>query len=469
MRYKYIVLLLAFLGSFLAVIWQESNLTYVNNSFPEKTEYGFIKTTDDASYLQPPISWKETGIWKDKSKGSSSYFQRPPGYGIIFLISSYVAPSNPYLVLKVIQVLGFFMSIFLISKLLILFGLNQKWTLFGTAIFAFLPSFSGFLYHTLTEGITPVLLLWSMYEWVLVLRNEENKIRWICSNAFLLLVRPQLSIFVIVLMLYLLMKRQLKTFAWGLIIILPFAIWQIRNINIAGWTGMHPIYSVNNQSFYRPPHEALGNLFKVWEFKSDRFHETVALLLFDPSKEARDKALNNIPEKYRSEMDPILEEFQQVCVLQVEHISNGYLDHQLPEEQDFVLHANEKTAELAGNNVVDAYIKTPISSAKELFVNSHLHLTTFQLKYRGAIWMEALRWSCLLVTLIGICSFFGISIFWKSVPKELWLICLSSVITILYLVFVQRLNEERYLTPILPLAFIASMWVANSIAHRFRN
>lgn len=116
---------------------------------------------------------------------------------------------------------------------------------------------------------------------------------------------------------------------------------------------------------------------------------------------------------------------------------------------------------------MDAYIKTPIGSAKELFVNSHLHLTTFQLKYRGAIWMEALRWSCLLVTLIGICSLFGISIFWKSVPKELWLICLASVITILYLIFVQRLNEERYLTPILPLAFIATMWVANSFARRF--
>jgi len=454
------------MGTFLAIIWQESNLSYVQNSFPERTENGLIRTADDASYLQPPINWKETGTWKDKSKGSSSYFQRPPGYGIVFLFSSYLSPSNPYLILKIIQVLGFFISIFIISRLLTLFGLNEKWALLGTSIFALLPSFSGFLYHSLTEGITPVLLLWSTFEWILILRNKGNKYRWICSNAFLLLVRPQLSIFVLVLMFFLLMKRQFKTFAWGLIIILPFSIWQVRNVSIAGWSGMHPIYSVDNQSFYRPPHEALGNLFKIWEFKSDRFHETVALLQFDTSDEARSKALNDIPEKYREDVDPILKEYQEVCRLQIEHITNEYLSYELAEEKAFVIHVNAKTVELANSNFVDAYIKTPIGSARELFVNSHLHLTIFQLKYRGAIWMEALRWSCLLVTLIGIGSLFGLSVFWKNVPKELWLICLASVITILYLVFVQRLNEERYLTPILPLAFIASIWLVNSWVQR---
>ena len=80
--------------------------------------------------------------------------------------------------------------------------------------------------------------------------------------------------------------------------------------------------------------------------------------------------------------------------------------------------------------------------------------------------MEALRWSCLLAVLFGILALFILSIFGRTVPDLLWLICLSSVITILYLVFVQRLNEERYLTPLLPLAFIASIWLIHSLVRR---
>lgn len=469
MRTKYTVLLIAFFGSFLAVIWQESNLNYVKELVPNKVENGFIRTMDDASYLQPPIHWKKTGIWKDGSHGNSSYFQRPPGYGFLFLLSSYISPSNPYLIFKIIQVLGFFVSIFLISKLLLLFGLNDKWTLFGTAIYAFLPSFSGFIYHTLSEGITPVLLLWSFYEWVLVVRNEENKVRWISANAFLLLVRPQLAIFVLVFMLYLLFQKRFKVFAMGLLILLPFGIWQIRNSTISGTLSIHPIYATNNQSFYRPPHEALGELFKVWEFKSDRFHETVGPLLLNSSDEARGLALQSIPEKYRMAVEPVLKEFQEVCRLQVVHITKGFLASELPEEKAFVQHTNTVTTNLVKANIIDAYVKTPISSAKELFVNSHLHLTIFQIKYRGAIWMEVLRWSCLLVVLMGIVSLFWLTIISKNVPKSLWLVCLSSIITILYLVFVQRLNEERYLTPLLPIAFIASIWLLNSIVRRIKN
>lgn len=466
MRAKYTVLVIAFLGTFFALIWQESNLSYVKETIPEKSENGVIRTTDDASYLQPPISWKETGVWKDGSRGNSSYYQRPPGYGFLFLISSYISSSNPYLIFKMIQVLGFFASVFFVARLLTLFEVNTKLMLLATAIYAFLPCFSGFLYHTITEGITPVLLLWSLFEWVLILRNEENKIRWISANAFLLLVRPQLAVFVLVFMMYLLFQKRFKVFALSLLILLPFGIWQLRNSTISGSLSIHPIYATNNQSFYRPPHEALGNLFKVWEFKSDRFHETVALLLLDPSVEARERALQNIPTKYRNEVGPVLEEFQEVCRLQVFYINRGFLGHELPEEKAFVAHTDKITVQLAKSNLIDAYVKTPMSSARELFVNSHLHLTIFQGKYRGAIWMETLRWGCLLVVLLGIASLFGVSLFWKRVPKSLWLICLSSVITILYLVFIQRLNEERYLTPILPLAFIALAWFFNSILRK---
>ena len=471
MRSIYSLLLIAFLGTILAVIWQEYNLTYVGKVNPNKTEHGIIRTADDASYVQPPMNLKNRGTWKDNSAGNSSYYQRPPGYGMLYLASSHLYPSNPYVVIKTIQILGFFVSILLVFKLLIQYGLNQKWAVVATGLYAFSPNFSGFIYHSITEGITPVLLLWSIYEWTKLLQVNQGSsqvisFRCFLSNGFLLLVRPQLIVFVIVFIVYLLLKRRTKLAALSLLIFLPFTMWQVRVMSISGSMGMHPIYSYTNHSFYRPPHEALGNLFKVWEYKSDRFHETIGPLLTDTSEVTRERALLNIPEKYRAELELILCEYQEVSAIELSGILNQNLNQELDEETAFVKHANALTKKLAKENILDAFVKTPISSATELFVNSHLHLTIFQVKFRGAIGMEALRWISLLAVLFGIVALFILSLFGRNVPILLWLICLSSVITILYLVFVQRLNEERYLTPLLPLAFIASIWLIQSLVRR---
>lgn len=471
MRLKYRVIFVAFLGTILAILWQELNLSYLEKSHPYKTEHGIIRTADDASYVQPPMNLKNRGVWKDNSIGNSSFYQRPPGYGAIYLVSSYIYPSNPYVVVKIIQIVGFFLSIVLVFSLLTQFGLNQKWVFAATAVYALLPNFSGFIYHSITEGITPTLLLWSVYEWTKLLQGNQGNpqtlsFRCFLSNVFLLLVRPQLIVFVIVFMSYLLLKRNIKLAALSLLIFVPFTLWQLRVMSISGSMGMHPIYSYTNHSFYRPPHEALGGLFKVWEYKSDRFHETAGLLHVDTSETARERALLNIPEKYRRELEPILQEYQEVSLLELSGILCQNLNEELDEERAFVKHVDILTTKLAKGNLLDAFLKTPISSAKELFMNSHLHLTIFQVKFRGAIWMEVLRWSCLLVVLFGILALFILFVFKRNVPVLLWLICLSSVITILYLVFVQRLNEERYLTPLLPLAFIASIWLIHSLTRR---
>ncbi|NRA12496.1 MAG: glycosyltransferase family 39 protein, partial [Crocinitomicaceae bacterium] len=257
MRLKYIVFFIAFLGTTLAVLWQESNLAYLEINDPYRTKDGIIRTTDDASYVQPPKNLKSRGMWRDNSIGNSSYFQRPPGYGLIYLASSYIYPSNSYVPVKIIQVIGFFFSIILVFSLLSRFGLDRKWSLIATAIYASLPSFSGFIYHSITEGITPVLLLWSIYEWTKLLQKDAEKIQmlgFLCffSSGFLLLVRPQLIVFMIVFILYLMLKRRIKLATLSLLIFVPFAVWEVRVMSISGSMELHPIYSYTNHSFYRP-------------------------------------------------------------------------------------------------------------------------------------------------------------------------------------------------------------------------
>lgn len=435
------------------------NLSYVKDTIPQREEFGRIITADDGSYVQPALTWRKTGTWKDYTIGQSSYVQRPPGYGMLFLIGTYLSPSNPYFFLKILQILGFFVSIFLVFRILKLFNFDDKWALVATALYALLPTFSGFLYHVITEGITPVLMLWSTLEWILILKENGNKARWIGSSAFMLLVRPQMGLFILVFMIPLLFQKRFKLLLWSFLAFLPFALWMVRVYSYTGEVNLHPIYSENNQSFYRPPHEAMGDLFKIWEYKSDRFHETMAILQQEGDLK---KALQNVPPKYHKDVRGILFWYVTICTYERQGIFNGEMSSFIKNERQFVQNLEEVKSDILMNNLTDAYLKTPMRSAIELSVNSHLHLSIFQSKFRGALWMEAIRWVSLLIVLGGITALFVNACFWKNVPRELWLICLAGSVTFLYLVFVQRLNEERYLTPMLPLAFIAAVWLFRS-------
>ena len=470
MRTKYTYLIaLAFLGTLLAVMLQESNLSHVKKNHAHREAYGRILTADDASYLEPPINWVTKGTWKDGSRGNSSFVQRPPGYGILFLVGNFCFPSNPYFFLKWIQIIGCFFSIIIVFKLLILFELSRKWAYLGTAIFAFSPIFSSFLYHVITEGISPFLLLWSFYEWVLILRSKGNVYRWIGTNAFLILVRPQLLILILLFMGYLLVKKQFKLALISSIILIPFALWMLRTYIHTGSFSLHPIYSENNYSYYRSPHHRMGELFKIWEFKSDRFHETMSLLQENESKENLDKAIGNVPLSYQNKVIDILSDYQQICSYQRKAMAQNDFSKLIKKERYFSKKVMNLQDGLIRSNLMDAYVYNPFNSASELFINSHLHLTLFQTKYRGDFWMEALRWTSLLLVLCSIITVFIISFLSKNVPIELWLICMGSVITILYLIFEQRLNEERYLTPILPIAFIAFIWFINALMKMSKN
>ena len=441
---------------------QESNLSYVKKNHPHREVQGHIRTADDASYAQPPLNWVSLGVWKDGSRGSSSFVQRPPGYGILFLAGHYFSPSNPYFFMKCLQILGFFFSIILVFKLLMLFEVNNKWVYIGSLIFALIPTFSGFLYHGITEGITPFFMLWAFYEWVVIFRKQGNVFRWIGANAFLVLVRPQLLLLVLLFVGYLVFKRRFKLAIVSMGIFVPFALWMVRTYVHTESFSLHPIYSEDNYSYYRSPHYAMGELFKIWEFKSDRFHETIAFLQENQSQENLDRAISNVPRRYQSEVTDVLEEYQQICSLQRNAMAQESFSKLIEEERLFCEKALRLQHNLISSNLLDAYVYTPFMSAKELFVNSHLHLTIFQEKYRGEFWMETLRWVSLLIVICSIMTVFAITFLLKIVPIELWLICFGSVITVLYLIFVQRLNEERYLTPILPLAFIAFIWFLNS-------
>jgi hypothetical protein len=463
LRFNIRILIIAVIGTFLAVLWQEINLSYLRESYPGRIENGFIRTADDASYIQPPLNWKKSGIWTDGSTGKSSFVQRPPGYGMVFLLASYIAPSNPYWTLKIIHILCYFLSIVLIAKILSLSRLNERLTLVATTFFAVLPLFNGFIYHTLSESISPVLLLWSVYESFKLHRNEGGYWWWILSNGFLILVRPQLILFPLVFVAFMMFKKRWKQVVYGTLIFLPFLLWQVRTVTIMGKPSLHPIYSDTNHSQYRSSHEALGELFRIWEYRSDQFHETLEYIYGDTSSVALERAVANLPDTYREEVRPILKEYQELSVVQLSHFKEGTVNHQLPEEKNFIKNTEKVQEMIASENKLTNWVITPFYSAMELCLNSHLHLTIFQEKFRGNFIMETARWLSVIVVLSSLFALMFALVWYKSIDRALVVSFVASVLTIAYLVFIQRLNEERYLTPILPMGYIALWLVVNKV------
>lgn len=448
------ILFLAFVGTLLCVVTNEINAHFLNQSL--SFQHGMVQTADETSYIVPPQNWLNHGEWKDNSNGLTSYYQRSPGYGIIYLINLLVLGKNALLGLKITQIILFFASILLFWRILKEFHVSEKLAFYTTLVFACLPLYSGFVYYSMTEGVVPFFVLWSIFE--LKRSVGVNKMRWqvIVSLGFLLLIRPQLGILPLLGLLYGFISKQYRFSGTILVALLPLFIWYARTAFISNEIpSFHPIYSKTNNHFYRPSHAAITELFKVWEWRSDVFHNQTGRVGFGDST-ALNSVLLEIPEKYRASVEPLFAQFQSLNRLRMQGYDGKTISDYLPGEQQFILDVHSIRNQLIQENRFDYYIRIPAMSAKEFLNKSYMNLFVFQSTWRGNWLIEALRIVCWLFV-VGTIGFTFLSLFvfnWKSLEA---FILLGLGIFLFYLVFVQRLNEERYIVPILPVFLLLSV------------
>jgi hypothetical protein len=301
------------------------------------------------------------------------------------------------------------------------------------------------MYYTLTEAVSPFLLLWSIHTFL----TSKSWVKVTIPFSLLLLVRPQLLIFpFILLMLSLIQKEKRKVFAITLSF-LPFCLWMLRTILISGeFKGLHPIYSDTNHSLYRPGHEAMTNLFRVWESDGEVFHGTIACISESNNEQDLEQCSQNIPEEFRNDVRPMIKEYQ----LLLHRPDYGKSAKFKSDEERFVKSVQLARTKIIANNPFIHYIGTPFKSAFYLLSKSQLNLSIFQAKFRGNIVMEFFRFFSLLLINLGIIS--SLVLLFKRRSALITSLSLSFLIYLFYLSFFQRLNEERYLTPLLPLLLI---------------
>ena len=281
---KTIKLFIVLMAVLLAYTIQENNLRKLSEDGIALREQETIKTADDISYLSPALTYYNTGsIYVDPIQKYRS-ITRSPGYGFVYgTLLFTLGPEHALHGLKWVQLILFGISIYLFFGICSYF-IRQPFLAFGVAaIYALLPFSHGFIYYTLTEGLTPSLTIIYFYFLLKAHRFKSQK-TYILSSlilALIIVIRPFLLLYAIPLIGFILIdfrREQLKLIkTLGLTLVISWMFmgtWQIRNyVLLDKFTGLHPIYQKEVPGVFRPVHEDVWNFYKGFEDKGDRFHE----------------------------------------------------------------------------------------------------------------------------------------------------------------------------------------------------
>ena len=477
---KIIPYIIALLSFFAAFFYNELNTHALRSEAPERLEpkYEWVKTADDISYLRPVENYYQKGIWRDNNPGKQSYFLRTPGYGLFrYTMIRAMGFDRSYHYFMLIQVLLFAVSVCLLYWLAILIGLPHRWALIVEAIYGLTPFACGFLYYSITEGITPALMIG--YSFFLLSGYKNSRPSHFIFAAILLgyigLTRPLLLLFGAALPFAIywsesdlsLVKKTSLVLLTGLIGLAPLGMWAIRSANIAGgYVGIYPIYYAENNSQFRPSHRAIWEFEKSFGTKGLDFHQYMvplwkATISGDTSDIHIDSIMMDCPAfvkhtigETRLRNSFVL--YRQSIIYQRSHYPR---DVAMPDtipaiEQQVINEFNTYSSEINSKYWLWCHAAVPIQLFKSLSFHSNLSLYMFQHTYRGRWWMEAMRFVFLVMHFLCCLSF--LLIFYLKNDK-LTKVLLGAVMAVyfFYLCYFFRGLEERYTLPILPLLLIA--------------
>lgn len=459
------IFFIALIGTIWAWYLHQQNINYLTGQ--TNTIDGMVHTADDASYIVPAYNFKKTGIWKDNSQGVSAYVQRPPLIGIINWGISFFNPQEYNGWQKYISVLLHFLAIICLGTL--------AFDLFGTrvgiiisSIYALVPVFWGYLFYYISESITPSIFIFLFFGYIRF--SIHKKAKWLIFQGFisglLLLIRPQLGIFLLpfVYSLWIWVKdknrHQWKVFAVSVLLAFgAFTSWEIRSISISHQIKLHPIYHVTNNSQYRPVHGSFTSLYKTWEHVSPKFHNHMISIWYLSSTPSEfEKNMNTVVSEippyvfqhmHEKTFRDLFKRYNQVGTTIHFYEKNGLpvpgetkFETDLRNDVDYWSHRLKKKMPLVNSFIV------PFRSAQWMFSKSQLNLKIFQTKYRGLWWMELLRYTCVIS--ISLLTMLSLSQVFNYNQKIFFVTSLTIFGYLFYLFFIQKMNEERYLVPLLP-------------------
>lgn len=488
------IYILCILSFFAALFYNELNLRKAPADVVR--EGGTIITNDDASYLNPPRNYLADNSWgEDYGASKVGRFIRPPGYGLLYLpfLKAFGAPEA-ITALKYFQYLLFAFSVYWFHFILLLLIRQRKAVLICTFIYGCSPFAIGFLSYTLTEGITPAILLYYVYllfkaREALSLRKKNSYYLFAALVfAFLFIVRPVLGVFIVLLPAFLFadfkelpfIKRMLKAaFFIGVSLSFMF-VWQVRNYRIAGrYVGLHPIYYADGNTIYRASFKAYWEFAGCWAEKGDvGFSYMVpmwdAAIKGDTSITHIAFALKQMPAEVVSffgkpRLTGVFRDYQSAVLYQKPFYDKGLaMPMELSSaEQKVIADFGELTLEYKKEFPLQYYVWSPLKVFRLLAFNSNLSLYIFQVTFRGMLWMEALRILSYLLHVSCVLAIFLNLLFFKKDRLSSIVFGWPPFVYLFYLCYFQRGVEERYTLPLLPLLMIGLAYAFRKLYDAF--
>lgn len=451
-----------------------------------------IITADDVSYLSPMMRLYEHGSIYTSETEKWTSIVRTPGYGLIYFGCLQLSPNHPLVLLKWLQYLLFALSVPALYQLLAMISTSRKASLVAAFAYGCFPISHGFLAYTLTEAVTPALLIFSYYFVAKALKKPNQYLGWVIAvllGSWLVLVRPALGLMLLPLI-YFVWKAHtsdLKRLAFLIVLlILPLSSWQIRHkIVLGSFQSLHPIYQNEVQGMHRLPHQSFWQLVKSWEHKSEHFHTLTGIIWGGVYRQAEPLSIANqvmglLPKHVietigKQELEQYLVQLQTTIKI----VSSATLSGEpLDEEKALAEQAHMLTRNYRRSNWMNFAVITPFRVYKELALHSNLPYYAVQGKYRGLWWVETLRWLSFVLHSLTISALLIIPMYGlmrerrtfsllKSSPPLLMggILIITSACYIGYLMFVQRGVEERYTLPVLWIGWMALListnWIKN--------
>lgn len=458
---------LALLALACAQGWNRWNIAAMSRSPQARHEVidgRALASVDAASYLQAVD--RMLGDRPDLEQGpmTDRVDLRTPGYRIWYLLPRLLLQPMPALTILVwLQCLMYALTVALLWEVMLRMNIATgiRWPL--VIAFAAMPTFHGFLFHTLTEGVTPSLSLIVLCSALMGYQTSDK--RWLMLGlitwSLLLLTRPALVWVGLALLPSLKSSGPVRATLLVMLAMLPTLMWLVMNSIKAGtWVGLHPVYRVDEPGINRPVHGAFWELAKSWGASGDAFHEAMepafrAALACDTTDAYAQHYTDLAPrgmltEAQREATTRAFHDWQRFNCLELGpalRSPSGTLHMSTALEARINASLEHITSDWRNEHPFHSHVVVPVKVLLRLIAHSNLNLFLFQHELRGIWWMEVLRWlSALLHVALFCCVVLALL---PCIPSPTRWAAAGAVLYLIYLAYVQRGVEERYTLPVL--------------------
>ena len=448
----------------------------------ESLAYGqTIYSVDNEYYTTPVENFLSGNGWK-RGIGSSNgdYFRRVPGYSIVYLFFTAIfEKGTAHLLLKIFQLILFLTTIPAIFYLCAQTS-GRIATRIVSIIYALVPFISSWTYYTLTESISPFLVVFYffyLFKGINSIDEQQKAKYYLLSSMFLgfgILTRPYIAISGLALFIcafhdFAWLRRKWVRFFYTSCLVpgLLIGSWTIRNYIISKeFVPLEKAFHPQSTDRMKPEFRGMVSFIKCWGGEGTEvgvYHELLywAAIREDTNSTYVVNILSHWPKEIIEEygydrLYEILKEHQLLIYSYRSYIQlkKSMPDQYLPEEISLEKKYKQLITEFKKKHFFKYWITTPLIYLKRMVMHSNTgHIYFFQLENREKKYVNLYRYLLVMIHISLYISLFLNLIVMRGLTNRLVFVYLP-ILFIIFFTVIHREIEQRYMLPMLPILIV---------------